>query len=281
LAKTLSFSKTSKELMIAQPAVSKQIKSLEAQFKMQLFIRTKQKVQLSCPGKNLYDKIWPLYSAMCARINEGVETTTKIEGKITFGCLEEVGEKVFIHALNKFKKTNPSIVFEVRFLKAVEIIEGVKSGAIDIGVVPDKIIQENIRIYDLLEEEIILVTGRQNADKKIGKIIELPFVAFRESDPLLEYYLRKVCPNIKLNKLNIEFVINSHKAMIDVIKQNNLYAVLPSLSIRKELAKNEIVNIGPVNLKSKLFLIHRDFEYIDRKIIMFRDFLKEFAKNIV
>ena len=218
---------------------------------------------------------------MCTRINEGVEATTKIEGKITFGCLEEVGEKVFIHALNKFKKINPKIVFDVKFLKTFEIIEGVKSGKIDIGVVPDKIIQENIRTYDLLDEEIVLVTSKQNADKKISKITELPIVAFRENDPLLEYYFRKVYPNIKLNKLNIEFVVNSHKAMIDVIKLNNFYAVLPSLSISKELAKNEIVNIGNQNLKSKLYLIHTDFEFMDKKVVMFRDFLMEFAKRII
>ncbi len=67
--------------------------------------------------------------------------------------------------------------------------------------------------------------------------------------------------------------------MIDVIKENNLYAVLPTFSIKKELDKNELINVGPINLKSKLFLIHMDLEFMDKKIILFRDFIKDYSKE--
>jgi len=279
LAKTLSFSKTSQELMIAQPAVSKQIKSLEEQFGVQLFLRTKQKVILSSAGKNLYDSAWPLYNATCLQIKRVTSAVDEIAGKIIFGCLIEIGEKFFIHALNIFKKKYPLIQFEVRFLKAVEIIEGVKNGTIDVGIVPDKIIQENIRIYDVFQEEIILVTSKKNAKNKIKQITQLPFVAFRDNDPLLNFYLRKAFPKLKLNKLNLDFIVNSHKAMIEVIKHNNHYGVLPALSIRNELEKKELINIGPINLKSRLYLIHLENEYIENKILLFRDYLRKYTKE--
>ncbi|MBL6990704.1 MAG: LysR family transcriptional regulator [Bacteriovoracaceae bacterium] len=279
LAKTLSFSKTAKQLMIAQPAVSKQIKALEAQFGMQLFLRTKHMVQLTATGKQLYDKIYPLYHEINSRVEDITSSVGKIKGKITFGCLEEVGEKVFIHALNEFKKQNELIQFEVKFLKAFEIVEGIKNGTLNLGIVPDKILQEEIRIYEILKEEIILTTNAKNAANKITKVTDLPFVLYRENDPLTMFYLKKVYPKSKLNKLNVEFSVNSHKAMLEVLKTHDVYAILPTLSIQNELKNKELINVGVKNLETKLYLIHLEQEYLDKKVEVLRDFIKSYVKE--
>lgn len=281
LARTLSFSKTSQELMIAQPAVSKQIKSLEQQYKVQLFLRTRQSVKLTTAGKQLYQEVWPLYNATCQSIDSVTSKVDKIAGEITFGCLGEVGEKVFIHAINKFKKQNPLISFKVKFLKTFEIIEGVKNGTIDIGVVHEEIIQENVRTYNILEEEIVMVTTPNNEKGSISKVAELPLATFRDNDPLLEHYIRRAYPKSKLNKLNVQFSVNSHKAMVAAIKEHDLYAVLPTLSIQKELQNKELINVGPKSIKSKLYLIHMDLDFMDKKLVQFRDFLKNYSKDFV
>ena len=62
LAKSLSFSKASEILKVAQPAISRQIKSLEEHFDKQLFIRTKQTVKLTKTGEELYEQTQPLSS---------------------------------------------------------------------------------------------------------------------------------------------------------------------------------------------------------------------------
>ena len=122
-AKTLSFSKTSQELKIAQPAVSKQIKALEESFSFQLFYRSRQHVQMTVKGEELYNQIWPLYNEITSRISRTMEESDELQGEIRFGCLEEVGEKVFIPALTAFRSQHPKIRFEVLFMKAFEIIE--------------------------------------------------------------------------------------------------------------------------------------------------------------
>jgi DNA-binding transcriptional LysR family regulator len=275
VAKTLSFSKTSQELQIAQSAVSKQIKALEEHFSQQLLLRTKQKVQLTSFGKELLDKIQPLYSEILSRTDDILNEAQVLHGDLKFGCLNEVGERVFIAPLAEFKTKFPKLKIEVSFLKSFEIIEGVKLGKIDMGIVGHEVIQENIRCYKIFEEEIVMVTRSGNKNLP-SKVADIPFLAYRGQDPLLEFYLKKVFPRTKMTNVHIEFAVNSHKAMLEVLNQHPYYAVLPRLSVQSEIDEGKLKIVGPKSLESNLYLIHLDLEFEDKKVRILRNHLREF-----
>ena len=54
VARQLSFSKAAEELFMSQPAISKQIKSLEAQYHVGLFERKGNSIALTVEGKLLF-----------------------------------------------------------------------------------------------------------------------------------------------------------------------------------------------------------------------------------
>lgn len=276
LAKTLSFSKASQELKIAQPAVSKQIKSLEEYFGVQLFIRTRQNVKLSKEGLELYKRTWNTFTDFNKKIDDFFSPSDELDGPISFGCLQEIGENIFIHLLSEFKKLHPNIQINIKFLKAFEIIDEIKGGTIDLGIVPTQIDQENIRSYSLYAEKIILVSSkRNNKNNLLESVDQLPFVTFRNNDPLTEFYLKNAFPNFKMSKLKVEAQVNSHKAMATLIKNHNFFAVLPSLSIKNDLESKEIVNVGPKDLNSPLFMIHLNHSFLDRKVKELKSFIKK------
>lgn len=279
LVDTGSFSQSSKNLKITQSAVSKRIKLLEEELQTQLFIRSNQEVTLSQQGKNFCEIIRPLYQEMCNQIQNFTLGENELRGKIVFACFQEVGEKVFIHALNEFKKNNPHIKFEVLFLKTSEIIQGVKEGTIDLGVISEAILQENIRSYCILEEEIVLATSSRNAIKKVTNFADLPFVTFREDHRLLGKYLKKIYPKIPMSKLAIEFSVSSHLAMIEVIKKHGYYAVLPLTSIQKEIDKGALITVGQKSMNTKLHLIHRDLDFPIPRVEALRKYLTNYLKQ--
>ncbi|MGB0455016.1 MAG: LysR family transcriptional regulator [Bacteriovoracaceae bacterium] len=280
VAQSLSFSKAALTLGIAQPAISKQVKALEEQLETELFIRNRHQVKLSPEGQNFYQKTWPLFKEICTHVENEIHGNDEISGTIVVGCLEEVGEKVFIHSLNEFKKKFPKLKILMRLLKGYEIIEGVKDASIDIGIVPNEIIQENIRSYRIFEERILLVTGSKTKIKNFKSLKELPFIAYRENDPLLEYYLKSNASKLKYGQLNIEFYVNSHKAMIEVLKKNPFYAVMPELSIFDELKKGQLVKVKDQKLKSNIYLIHREQSIPEPKITLLREHIQNFTKKI-
>lgn len=277
-ARTLSFTKTSEELMIAQPAVSKQIKSLEDSLGVQLLIRNRQGVTLTEEGKKLLERSSLLYQTLCEEVTN-FQSQKEIHGTIRIGCLTEVGEKVFIKAFSGFKSLYPQIRLEINLLKTYEIIDGLKSGAYDMGIIPEKIMNENIRCYEIFREEIILTTSKKNSNKETVKITDLPFISCRENDPLLNFFIKEVSPRANQSRLKIEMTVNSHKAVAYLLQEHPYYAVLPKLSIESELSAKKLVQVGSRSIHSKLYLIMKDLNIPDKKLEVLRDYLSKFLKN--
>ncbi|MBC96973.1 MAG: hypothetical protein CME63_04445 [Halobacteriovoraceae bacterium] len=279
VAHTLSFSTTSKELGIAQPAVSKQVKSLEVYFERQLFIRTRQKVSLTPFGAEVYENLYPLYCELCDRVTTILDDQENIRGKLHIASLQEVGEKLLIPLISQFKKNHSNISIDFQLLKGHEIVDKVKSGQVEVGIVAQEVIRENIRCYKVLREEIVLVTRNEN--RPVGKVNlrELSYVAYRKDDPLLQSFLQENAPHTKTKKLNIEFTVNSHRSMVNLLKEHPFYAVLPKVSVEKEIEQKELVVVDDFTLTSYLYLIHQDVDYMDQKIALFTDYLKKQLKE--
>ena len=278
VSRTQSFSKAAEELKIAQPAVSKQIKSLEEKLGGQLFIRTRKNVHLTEMGMELYNRTASLFGAICEEVLDLQSEGKEISGKIRVGLLSEVGERVFVAPISEFKKKYPKIIININFLKSHEIIEKVKNGELDIGITPEKVIQENIRSYEIFKEEIILVTS-MHSKSKVTNIADLPFVTYRDNDPLLHFYLKKTSPRLSHAKINIQMTVNSHRSMAKLLLDHPYYAVLPRLSVEEELKENSLVQVNNKGLESKLYLMVRDFNIPDRKIEMLKSYISQYLKE--
>lgn len=278
-AKHLSFSKASQELKIAQPAVSSQIKLLEEFLGVQLFLRDKSGVSLTSEGKKLYEKSAGLYEAICHEVVP-VTQDGALKGTIRFGCLTEVGERIFLNKLSDFKAEHPGIQINISFLKAYEIIDKIKSNQLDLGIVPETIIQESIKCFPVIKEEIILVTNKENAHKKIAKISELPFIGYRENDPLLESFIRSQSPRANMTKLKLEMTVNSHRSMTKLLMSHPYYAVLPKRSIHSELSQKKLFQVGSKSLSTSLYLIMRDLNFPDKKLELLKSKLMMTEKDL-
>lgn len=280
VARTLSFSTSAKDLGIAQPAISKQIKSLEEYFGQQLFIRNRQNVTLTTFGKETFEELAPLYNELCNRVALSLEEREGLNGSISVGSLDEVGEKVLLPFLSDFKKIHPSLKIDLQLQKSDSIISSVKDGSLDIGLVGTEVLLENMRCYEVFQEEVVLVTADKKAVKLSQSLSSLPFVSYRKGDPLLLAFLQKFSPNSKLGSLNIEFSVNSHKSMIEVLLESSFYAVLPKLSIRKELREKRLFPIKDFSLSSGLYLIVRESEFMEKKTEELTSFLREEFKKL-
>lgn len=84
LSETLSFSHTAEIMHLTQPAVSHQIKKLESLLNLQLFIRNKQTVELTEPGRYFYHDAKEILSRLTLAVNnataisQGTSRTIKI-----------------------------------------------------------------------------------------------------------------------------------------------------------------------------------------------------------
>ncbi len=272
VAETLNFTKAGYRLKVAQPSISRQIKLLEEQLNTKLFIRDHHQVVLTEEGSKLKNRLKPLLQEVNLCLEDTKNRTEVIAGKVAFGCLTEVGQSTFMSLLLQFQKSYQNIQLMVSYLKEFEIVEGVKKGTLDFGVITSALVQENIRAYPLLKERVVLVS---HPDMKVNieQLIRYDFVVYRHLDPLLVSYLKRFYPSITYNRLNVKLAVNSHRSMVESLQSHPYLAVVPYLSVEKELSEGHLQLASQNEMISDLYLILHENQLMEKRKTLFRDFL--------
>ena len=108
-----NFTKASKQLMISQPAVTKQIKVLENQLGGELFIRTKKGVILTDNGREIFNYV--KHAIDCFQNAEMQFSNLKNleKGTIKIGVSTTLAKLYLIEYLKEFHKQHPNIGIEI------------------------------------------------------------------------------------------------------------------------------------------------------------------------
>ncbi|MDD0851737.1 LysR family transcriptional regulator [Halobacteriovorax sp. GB3] len=280
LAKTLNFSKTAQNLSVAQPAVSRQIKELEAQLGKSLFIRDNKKVHLSSTGLMLKQSLTPLLESLGESISMALDKEGTVKGHINFACPQELGELLVIPIINQFSNLYPEVTFNILFTKANEIPEALLRGEIDFGICLNPLDHENLKFYKVIDQESYLLTNKES--EKTGALRKLRYIGYRKNDPLIETYIRKFSPRSSLSKIEMPMTMNSHKAIVEYIaRTKDYYAVLPyySAPVIEALKRKDIRVASEKKLKGSLYFVMVDHEYTSAKNQLFKDFFIKEIKN--
>lgn len=133
-----NITKASQELNISQPAVTKQIKSLEAQLGGDLFIRTKRGVILTENGRAIYNYI---KQAMNCFNNAELQFSNlkKLEtGVIKIGISTALARLFLMKYLDRFHKEYPNIAIQLFTDPSIVMRKMLKDGSLDILIAKEE-----------------------------------------------------------------------------------------------------------------------------------------------
>lgn len=127
-----NITKAAKKLMISQPAVTKQIKTLEEELGGQLFIRTKRGVILTENGQKIYKHI--KQGMICFESAEMEFTNLKQlgTGTIKVGISTTLCRIFLLPILHKFHEEYPNVAIQLFTDPSASMREQLKEGKIDI-----------------------------------------------------------------------------------------------------------------------------------------------------
>ena len=111
VADELNFGRAAEALMIAQPVLSRQIRALEAELGVQLFLRDKRGTALTDEGRMLRDEAGPLLAA-AAGVRRRVATAARGEAIFTVGFMPGL---TVSGAVSAFQQSLPEV--EVRVMR--------------------------------------------------------------------------------------------------------------------------------------------------------------------
>ena len=278
VADTLSFSKAAKDLRMSQPCVSRQVRLLEESLNTQLLFRDKHQVSLTREGEAFVLRVAPLFREIQQATHQMRAKSGKMEGTISIGSLAEIGKHIFSQSVLPFQDEHPGMEVRMRLLPEADVLMLVQSGKLDFGIVQQKIMTENMRCFKFIDEEIILVTRREN-EKSLLRETSPEFVGYKENDLLLQRYFKfnEEMPKTKTKKGNyrVRLIVNSHFSMIEALRVRDAWAVLPRYAVREELANGTLKIVGKVLFSNPLHLICRDSHLREKRNEVFLKFLQK------
>ncbi|OIQ16182.1 MAG: hypothetical protein BM556_16110 [Bacteriovorax sp. MedPE-SWde] len=274
LSKTLNFSKAAKNLSMAQPGLSRQIRQLEESLQTSLFLRDNKRVTLTQEGEYLRDHISPLLLGINDAVSSVKSLSDVVSGKITIACPLEIGEYLLAPLSSKFLEIHDEIEISLRFVSMDQALDMLLAGEADFGIGLDSPDQENIRSYKFLEQNSYLLSS--NKDFDVQDVKDLHYAGYHFEDPLIISFVKSFSPKLSIGNIKIGFSANSHNAIVEhLIENKNKVGVLPYYSkpVESALEEGKIFKVGDYSIRSDLFLLTTVEETLPLRKKVFLEFL--------
>lgn len=193
LAEERHFTRAAAREHIAQPALSQQIKRLEAEVGLALVERTTRQVALTDAGVALVARARRILAELDAAQAElealrGVET-----GHVTVGAMHTMGPIDVSLALAIFQRRHPGVELTVREQSSEELAEMLRVDELDLAFlsVTERIESHGLGLHLLVSEELVAVLplnhklGRRRR-LRMAELAGESFISFREGARLRE-----------------------------------------------------------------------------------------------
>lgn len=249
-----SFLKASEVLFCSQPAISKQIKSLERNLGFALFDRDGKKVNLNSNGKIVYTYTKKILDEISEMNQKLLESNNYLPPIISFGATNFIGIHTITPNIGKFKENFPeaSISFTIDFNP--NILKMLNLNKFPFAFIAESdLLKEypDIHTEFFRDDELVLVIYPSHpfASRESVNIEELKDETFLVSQP--NSAIRNFIENtLCTNKVVMNNILNLYN--IEGIKQSILneqgISILPKKAILTELKYGLLVEVPIINL---------------------------------
>jgi len=252
LVDTGSFSKAAELNYLTQPAVSHQIKNLEAGLGCVLLSRAHQDLRLTPAGLVFYrtaKRILQAYDDMTSQLKS---VSGVLSSGVRIATIYSVGIYVLQDYIRRFIRLHPEVKISVNYQKAGRIYDDVIRNRADLGIIAYPARRRGIEIIPLHTEEMLLIcpprhafAGQNRLD--LRALDGQDFVAFDDAAPTraaLDKLLRAhdVKVAVKLELDNVETIKSA-------IQAGTGLSILPGAAVRNEVRSGKLSARRFQNLK--------------------------------
>lgn len=220
LSKSLNFSQVAKKMGISQPALSKQISSLEKKLGVLLFDRSKSPIEITPAGKYFFNHAQKLLYQEQQLYRSMQDFADGKKGQLTIGTSPFRAMYLFPHICKKVKEKFPDINIVVRDYSSDILKRKAAEGKYDFVVVNMPIDESLFDAYPIEQDNIVLVVHKslinlienppESSMEKLNfkNCKKLPFIVVDQKLEMRQIF-RKICsladitPNIAMEVVGL------------------------------------------------------------------------------
>lgn len=242
-AKYENFRKTSEELFLTQPAITKHVKRLEENLNIQLFERVGKTIVLTSAGHNFLPHAREIIMKYEQGLNAFESWKQGYKRELIIATAPQIASSILPSILRSFMDQNPDIEVLINVLKSYEIGEEISVGRADLGLTRIKPIQTNVSCHIVHKDPVILVGPNIDEEKYEydEKMVLQKYRLLTHNHP--DYWdnllndIKRSYPTVRTMKVN---QIEITKRFIE---QGLGISYLPYTMVRDEIKMNKLLEI--------------------------------------
>jgi DNA-binding transcriptional LysR family regulator len=183
VANLLSFSRAALKLHLSQPALSAQIKALEAHLGVLLLERNRRTVKLTPAGQLLLHDAELLLQQIADTERRVARMAAGEIGHLRIGFVASATLELVPAIALAFRKQYPRVSLELKNLPTVQQLEALRAGTIDAGFVRMPLTAQDLSVDLVHREPFALVLSRSHPlarkeDLSVKDVAHEPFIAY-------------------------------------------------------------------------------------------------------
>jgi DNA-binding transcriptional LysR family regulator len=192
------FTRAAEELRVAQPAVSAQIRRLEAELGAPVLERTTRRVRLTKAGELVLVRARRVLDELDGVRADLAQLAGGLRGRVRIGSIQAMAPFDLPAALAAFRARYPEVELALRSGRLRELVADLDAGRVDLAMGPlADTLPERVAAVPLFTDELVLITS---ADHPLAGHGELPLGAVRDepfaclpADSGLRRFLDQAC----------------------------------------------------------------------------------------
>ncbi|BAC90927.1 LysR family transcriptional regulator [Gloeobacter violaceus] len=170
VAEELHFGRAAQRLHITQPALSKQIRSLEAELGLQLFSRTQRRVQLTRAGLVFLEQARQLLHQADAALQLARRTARGETGQLSLGFTASALQSVLPRIVRVFRERYPAVELSMTELCTEDQVEALLGHRVDVAFLHPPMRSPAVQLQPLGEENFVAVFAEDHPLLACGRI---------------------------------------------------------------------------------------------------------------
>ena len=282
VVKYQSFTKAAENLYVSQPTISAHISQLEEELNKRLILRTTKSIELTPKGKEVYDYAVHILS-MRDRLLESCSPNA--QSIIHIGASTIPSAYILPDLLRKYGTLSNDTFFSIHQSDSQGIVNGLKEGLFDIGIVGMHTDDEQITCVPLCKDHMVLITPvnehflslKQN-NSDIYTLLKEPII-MREtgsgSKKTADVFLEQL--GIKESDIHIVARINDQEAVKNMVASGLGVSIISEMAAKNFLEEKRILAF-PLDAKSsnrQLYVIYRKDYLLEEHVLNFLKFIQK------
>src|SRR4051794_9585164 len=176
-----SFSAAANALLMSQPSLSDQIRRLEAELGVPLFVRAGRGVELTDAGRILR----PYAERVLAEAQEALESVREVRdltgGAVAFGFFCGAPHSILRDIVQEFHTRHPAVRLRAVGQNSAEVADAVREGILEAGLVILPVDDVGLEVRRVSSEELLYVSAdpkRTRQPMTIERLAEAPLILY-------------------------------------------------------------------------------------------------------